>query len=240
MIDLIIYKATNKVNGKVYIGQTRRSLEERVAGHIKRAESGYKTHFYNAIRKYGVDAFDWEIICTADNKETLNELETYYITKYDSINSGYNMVDGGNNNVMDLPGVKQKHKKRMQSEETRKKLSDTMKKKIAEGRFFTPEHRAKLSASAMGNHNFGDKNYDQSIACYCIAANGEDYHFHSYRDAWKWWKEKDNPFDTDAECVFQRKIKQSIEEGYYMYKNVKYVYPKWYKEGGDVNEKVSN
>ena len=240
MIDLIIYKATNKINGKVYIGQTRGTLLARKSQHLKRAKSGYKTKFYNAIRKYGEDSFEWDIICEAYDKNTLNDLETFFIGAYDSINSGYNMVDGGDNNVMDIPGVKENHRKRMQSEETRKKLSDTMKKKIAEGKFFTPEHRARLSTSAMGNHNFGDKNYDQSIGCYCITESGNKLEFHSYRDAWKWWQNVENPFDTKAECVYQRKIKQSIAQGYYSYKKKKYKYPKWYKKEGDNNEEVSN
>lgn len=239
MINLIIYKATNKINGKVYIGQTRETLLARKSGHLKRAKSGYKTHFYNAIRKYGEDSFDWDIICTAYDKETLNELETFFIEKYDSINSGYNMVDSGDNNVMDIPEVRENHRVRMQSAETRKKLSDTMKKKIAEGRFFTPEHRARLSESAKGNHNFGTGD-TRSLACYCITESGDRLDFHSYRDAWKWWQNVDNHFDTKAECIYQRKIKQSIAQGYYSYKKKKYKYPKWYKKEGDNNEEVSN
>lgn len=182
-----MYKAKNKINGKVYIGQTKHTLEERREQHIKKAHSGVKTHFYNAIRKYGDNAFEFSVICTVDNKEDLNLLETYYIQLYNSIKDGYNMVDGGDNNVMCIQEVYEKHKSRMQSEETRKKLSNTMKKKIAEGRFFTPEHRKKLSESAMGNHNFGTGD-TRSIGCYCDCGDGIIMRFHSYRDAYKWWK----------------------------------------------------
>lgn len=227
---MIVYKAVNKINGKIYIGQTSHTLEVRKAQHFKKARSGINTHFYNAIRKYGEDAFEFSIVCEAKSKQDLNLLETYYIQKYNSIKDGYNMVDGGDNNVMCIESVKMKHSQRMRSDEVRAKLSATMKKKIAEGKFFTEEHRRKLSEAAKGNHNFGSGD-TRSIGCYCVLENGEQKQFHSYRDAYRWWKTVPNPFNTDAECVFQRKIKQSIQLGYYTYGRpaTEYNYPKWYK-----------
>lgn len=240
---MIIYKATNKVNGKCYIGQTRHSIEVRKRKHLLCARKGVKTNFYKAIRKYGADNFEWEIVCSTNDKQKLNELETFYITKYDSIKNGYNMVDGGDNNVMDIESVKTKHDEVMRSPEVRKKISDTMKSKIANGEFFTVEHRKKLSEKAKGNHNFGSGD-TRSIGCYCILEDGTRYEFHSYRDAWKWWLTIDNPFDTDTECVYQRKIKQSIECGYYTYhynhNKIKYEYPKWFRKERDANEKVTS
>lgn len=239
---MIVYKAVNKINGKIYVGQTQHSLEARKQQHFKKAREGYKTHFYSAIRKYGEDAFEFSVICTAETKADLNLLETYYIQKYNSIQNGYNMVDGGDNNIMSVDAVYQKHKAKMQSEETRQKLSKTMKQKIAEGRFFTPEHRKRLSESAMGNHNFGDKSYDQSIPCYCITEKGEKYQFHSYLDAGKWWYENYKQFPYSA-CTYQRKIKQSIKSGYCTYgrglAQMKIEYPKWFK-GGDANVEVTD
>ena len=230
---MIIYKATNKINGKCYIGQTRHSLEHRKNAHLRCAKKGVKTHFYQAIRKYGSDNFEWEILCVVHDKKLLNELETFYITKYDSIKHGYNMVDGGENNIMDIESVKTKHDEIMRSEEVRSKISNTMKQKVKNGELFTEEHRRKLSESAKGNHNFGSGD-TRSIGCYCVLETGEQLHFHSYRDAYKWWVSVDNIFDTSAECVFQRKIKQSISCGYYTYHynrtGIKYEYPKWYKE----------
>lgn len=232
---MIVYKATNKINGKCYIGQTRHSLERRKLSHLRCARKGVNTHFYNAIRKYGEENFEWEIICSTSDKRRLNELETFYITKYDSIKHGYNMVDGGDNNIMDIESVKTKHDLIMQSDEVRNKISESMKKYRRENPF-TDEHRRKISEKAKGNHNFGNSD-TRSIGCYCILENGEQLHFHSYRDAWQWWKTIVNPFDTDAECIYQRKIKQSIEKGYYTYhynhNKIKYEYPKWFKEGGD-------
>ena len=48
---MIIYKAVNKLNGKIYIGQTQHTLDERKSQHIKKAHSGVRTHFYDAIRE---------------------------------------------------------------------------------------------------------------------------------------------------------------------------------------------
>ena len=160
VLTMIIYKATNKLNGKCYIGQTRNSLESRKNKHISCARNGVKTHFYCAIRKYGEDNFEWEVIDSTTNKKSLNELETYYITKYDSIKHGYNMVDGGDNNVMDIESVKTKHDNIMRSDEVRKKISESMKKYRKEHPF-TDEHRRKLSEKALGNSNGskGDNTY---------------------------------------------------------------------------------
>lgn len=226
---MIIYKITNRLNGKVYIGQTRYSLEHRMAQHFRRADAGDNTHLYQAIRKYGRDAFEFCILCRAYSKDELNRLETFYIQQYDSIKTGYNMVDGGDNNVMDLPGVKATHDATMRSEEVRQKLSQTMKRKVRNGELFTEEHRRHLSEAAMGNHNGGTGD-TRSLGCWCVDEYDTEHHFHSYRDAWKWWSSVQNVFDSTAECVYQRKIKESIATGKYTYKGETYYLPEWHKE----------
>lgn len=233
---MLIYKITNTVNGKIYVGQTVRNLEERKQQHIRVAKSGHKNHLYNAMRKYGIENFKFEKICDVDNIEDLNILERYYIAKYNCIEDGYNMVDGGDNNIMFVDDVKKKHAERMRSKETRSKISQSMKQYRKENPF-TEEHKRKLSEKAKGNHNFGTGD-TRSIGCYCITENGDRFDFHSYRDAWNWWKTTENPFNTDAECVYQRKIKQSIDLGYFTYgrNKIKYEYPKWYR-GGDLDDK---
>jgi group I intron endonuclease len=93
---MIIYKAENKTNGKIYIGQTIYSLEYRKIKHLEYARrKGKKTKFANAIRRYGEDGFIWEVIDTASNKDELNEKERKYIAEFKSIELGYNMTDGG-------------------------------------------------------------------------------------------------------------------------------------------------
>jgi group I intron endonuclease len=92
---MIIYKCQNKLSNKVYIGQTTKSLNDRIQQHIKVANQKAKSKFHKALISYGIDNFDWIIIDTANSKDELNKLEIYYIKEYNSIDIGYNMVDGG-------------------------------------------------------------------------------------------------------------------------------------------------
>ena len=93
-----IYKTTNLINGKIYIGQKK----SKVFLGNKYLGSGYKLKA--AIKKYGPDNFNVELLESCDDKDALNNLEIYYISKYDSRNSdiGYNLAKGGN--VIGLSG----------------------------------------------------------------------------------------------------------------------------------------
>lgn len=90
----IIYKITNKVNNKAYIGQTRYTLEFRWRQHQHKKDN---TYFHNAIHKYGIENFELEILEECDT-ELLNSKEMFYIAKYDSFKNGYNLTLGGNGN----------------------------------------------------------------------------------------------------------------------------------------------
>jgi len=92
---MLIYKVINKINGKCYIGKTTKSLESRKQKHLKNVRKGTATKFYNAIRKYGVDNFTWEVLDSSTDTESLNLLEKKYILECDSFSSGYNMTTGG-------------------------------------------------------------------------------------------------------------------------------------------------
>lgn len=91
-----IYLHRNIINNKVYIGQTCQKPKDRWKNG-----AGYATckYFYSAIQKYGWDNFEHIILeqqeCTQD---VANEIEKYYIEKYDSTNpqKGYNITKGGN------------------------------------------------------------------------------------------------------------------------------------------------
>jgi group I intron endonuclease len=92
----IIYKYESPSN-KIYIGQTI-NPEKRKQQHIQETINGSTKIFHNAIRKYGIDSFNYEILHKAYSKEELNELEIYYIEKYNSYyknDNGYNMTFGG-------------------------------------------------------------------------------------------------------------------------------------------------
>ena len=91
---MIIYKATNLINGKIYIGQTVRPLQERIGEHSRKEI----TVFSKAVKKYGKDNFKFEVIDTAETIEELNEKEKRWISFYNCIvPNGYNQCDGGDN-----------------------------------------------------------------------------------------------------------------------------------------------
>ena len=85
-----IYKVTNKVNGKVYIGQSV-DIGRRWRQHMTAEDDIY---FHKAIQKYGVENFEWEVIEKCKKSE-LDERESYWIEYYDSFNKGYNCTKGG-------------------------------------------------------------------------------------------------------------------------------------------------
>lgn len=94
---MFIYKATSKTTSKVYIGLSTQTLQQRINQHNSHAynyQSNY--HFHCAIRKYGADDFEYEIIeDNIDNIEILKEREQYWIKYYDSYYNGYNSTLGG-------------------------------------------------------------------------------------------------------------------------------------------------
>ena len=95
-----IYKITNKLNGKVYIGQTIKSLKERFEKHCWGTTEKDQYHLNmaikKAIRKYGKENFTIELIEEVETTK-LDEREVYWISFYDSYNKGYNCTLGGQN-----------------------------------------------------------------------------------------------------------------------------------------------
>lgn len=91
-----VYKHTNTINGKVYIGKTCANPPEK---RWRNDGSGYiqSPLFWNAIQKYGWDNFDHEIIVSNLTKEEANQMEKDCISKFQSNNRefGYNLTEGG-------------------------------------------------------------------------------------------------------------------------------------------------
>lgn len=99
MILLLIYKATNKINGKGYIGQTTYTLNKRKGEHERNHTYGQTYAFTLAIKKYGAEAFEWEVLDCADDIDELNAKEEQYIKEYGTLTTewGYNLKGGGGN-----------------------------------------------------------------------------------------------------------------------------------------------
>lgn len=89
-----IYKITNDINDKVYIGKTYNTIEERWREHCKdsKKERDKKRPLYNAMNKYGIENFHIKLIEETSNPE---EREKYWIEYYGSFKYGYNATTGG-------------------------------------------------------------------------------------------------------------------------------------------------
>ncbi|URZ16921.1 NUMOD3 domain-containing DNA-binding protein [Clostridium felsineum] len=105
----LIYMAVNKVNGKCYVGQTRKGFHERQKKHRYDAtvqKLDYK--FYRAIRKYGWEGFTWQILEDQIPLLLLNYKECFYIYRYGSFTNGYNSTSGGDTGMEVCEATKQK------------------------------------------------------------------------------------------------------------------------------------
>jgi group I intron endonuclease len=135
----IVYLITNKINNHKYVGVTTLRLGRRFDFH-KYHSKKLNYPLYRAIRKYGMEHFDIspiETIKCEDKKELtkrLNELEKYYIKKYNSFirwgMGGYNLTEGG-----DISNI---------SEESRKKQGETLKRKFIENPQLVILHRERI------------------------------------------------------------------------------------------------
>lgn len=144
-----IYKITNDINGKIYIGSST-MLKRRKWDHFNKLSAGKhgNSHLQNAYDKYGKEHFHFDILEYIDDVEKLIERENYWIREFRSNNSefGYNIREDAQSNL----GFKH-------SEETKAKISKNSASKPGElsfsyGRTFvmTEEHKKRISESNMG------------------------------------------------------------------------------------------
>ena len=149
---MIIYKVTNNINNKVYIGLTTQTLEQRKYCHLAEIKKGRLSHlyFYRAMRKYGIENFSWEIICETDSKSKLVALEKFYIAAYSKIGKIYNMTNGGEMNLYN-PSIETRNK--LREINLGKKLSEETKLKLRNinlGKKQSEETKLKRSISLKG------------------------------------------------------------------------------------------
>jgi len=160
---MVIYKATNIINGKEYVGQTIRGFSERIKEHKYCASKRTRNlPLYNAINKYGFENFEFAVIDSASSIEELNKKEEQYIRELNSLwPNGYNMMTGGHNSVL--------------NEFSKKKMSDAKKGKpmpekcremgilANKGIKRSEETRKKMSEAQIGekNHRFGKPSFNR-------------------------------------------------------------------------------
>ena len=147
-----IYKITNTVNNKVYIGQTSKTIEERFATHLRHAANKVNRYLYDAMNHYGYENFIVEQL-EACKKSLLDEREIYWINFYNANNPdyGYNMTigGGGGDTFSNLPeDRKQIIREKLSARNTGTKQSkETIEKRVAKlrGQTRTTEQRKRFS-----------------------------------------------------------------------------------------------
>lgn len=93
---MVVYVLQNKINGKLYVGQTQGTLAERWKDHIRSANGGSRFPVHCALRKYGPGAFLVCVVSEAASATELDLMEKFFIQKYNSlVPSGYNRTAGG-------------------------------------------------------------------------------------------------------------------------------------------------
>lgn len=169
-----IYVHINKINRKIYIGQTKQTLEQRY-NH----GNGYNNsrHFNNAIKKYGWENFEHIILVDNVSLKMANIIEEELIKKFKSTNQnyGYNLKSGGLNHILsdesrkmiseNTKGTKHWNYGKHRSEQTKEKISKANKGRVIDaewrkhmsesgkGRKFSEEHKTKIALSKLGEKN---------------------------------------------------------------------------------------
>lgn len=107
---MIIYTATNKITGKVYVGLTRQTLKVRKAQHYSNAHK-VTTHFAYALIKYKKSDWEWKVVARCNDAHELGMMEKHFIDYLMSFENGYNSTTGGDGNWELTEEVRQKMSK---------------------------------------------------------------------------------------------------------------------------------
>lgn len=172
---MFIYKITNRVNSKCYIGQTIQNPPiKRWNTHSNKKKASKKNSVLsNAILKYGKENFTFEVIDKAVSIDELNEKETYWIEYYNSLcPNGYNVSLGGLN--------------KMHTEESKKKISMSKlgeKNPNWKGKSVTDEVRKKMSENTKGERNpfYGKIHKPETIKKILEKRDDQSYRTDEYR-----------------------------------------------------------
>lgn len=184
----VVYKITNVLNGKGYVGQTTKTPEQRFKRH-----ANCKTSLIGkAIRKYGRENFTVEVLEECDTPEQLNAREIFWIAELNcKAPIGYNCTDGGDGRPGFFPSAESRakmsaaHRGKKHSAESRAKIGMSNKGKhhtaetrlkmsaahkgkkhsaANKGKTLSAEHRAKMSAAHMGKHHTAESQAKMSAA----------------------------------------------------------------------------
>lgn len=189
-----IYKITNTITNKLYIGQTSKSINERFEAHVKCAKRKVNRYLYDSMNHHGIENFKIELVEIVNDKKYADEREKFWIKTLNTVKpNGYNMTigGGGGNTLIGYSDERKKelylkqaktrtgmkrsaeyckklgdvHRGKTISNEQRMKISETLKRKYATG-----EIKAVLPELKYGSdHNQWidiDKDELYSLICY--------------------------------------------------------------------------
>ena len=206
----IIYVATNKINGKKYVGQTRQPLRRRLSGHVYDSRHGCKLPFCRAIAKYGINGFDFEEFAFSDELLDCEEINFIARLKTNSPN-GYNISNGGGGSLGKKYKMTEEHKSKIAAKRMGKKHTEETKKLIGALKIgkklpkFTDEHIDALRKAIVASWNcrFGKYVFTDPQGNEHISENGFS----------KFCKERDIRRDM-MERVMLGKVKQGHHRGW--------------------------
>lgn len=167
---MVVYRITNTINGKIYVGQTTQPLERYLKYHVHRARSQRdgNRYFHNALRKYGVDAFKIEQIYLAKSKHELDMMERFFIILHQSHvkTEGYNSTLGGEGTLGSRrskeakEAISKANTGRLVSDETRRKMSQSHKAFYANNpsALVTLRTRLRNRPPMLGKHHSKESN----------------------------------------------------------------------------------
>jgi group I intron endonuclease len=147
-----VYLATNRVNGKQYVGKTLKTLSCRRVVHECHSRRESNHYFHCALRKYGHENFDWLVLVTSDNANELSSLERTFINSLNTrAPNGYNLTTGGDG----TPGWHHSAETRAKQRAARlgtHPTADTRLRLTAAhvGKQPSPETKRKISAAQTG------------------------------------------------------------------------------------------
>jgi group I intron endonuclease len=181
-----IYKITNLVNSKCYIGYTE-NIERRWRQHKTLIRRG-KSPLYQAFRKYGLNNFKFEIIFSSDQKDLTIQKEKEYIAEHNSMKFGYNVCEGGfspSENNKEMTRMRMLTSNPMKNPDIVAKNRGVFKK--GQKPIITKERNEKIRLSKLGekNHNYKNPNATKQLntlveceKCGIIMNKGNYYRWH--------------------------------------------------------------
>lgn len=190
----VIYKITNKVNNKTYIGQTIEGFDRRYSYNI--FKNTHNKHLKNSIEKYGIENFDiCKIFDIAFSKEELDIKENLYIEQFNSIKNGYNKREGGSKGKL--------------SEETKQKLSEYKGEKASMyGKHQTEEAKRKISEARKGKKASNETKQKMSENHADVSGKNNPMYNKGYL-----FKGENNPRARSIICITTGRIFYTIKDG---------------------------